>query len=154
MSDIFKFEMTMKWPEKNIKWNSQGHGRNWWALACCRDCLFEEMGWMERKSLFFIVVQAKNGKAAFWKLIYSLFYWKTKQNTEQNMSHLDLYMVPTRTQITSRIKIIFLAFIADQIVFLQIRWKLNASAVTTALLCFLGWLSGVTSPGVAWTSLP
>lgn len=37
-----------------------------------------------------------------------LFYLtKKKKNTEQTMSHLDLYMVHTGTQITSRIKLPF-----------------------------------------------
>lgn len=48
------------------------------------------------------------------------------------MSHLDFYMAPTRTQITSRIKIIFSVFTAGQKA-LNIWWKLNASSVTAAL---------------------
>lgn len=113
-------------------------------------CLGTWGGWRENRS-FLLLCKLKMVRLPFEN--WSTLYFTEKQNTEQNMSHLDLYTVPTRTQITSRIKIIFLAFVAGQIV-LKIGWKLNASAVTTTLLCFLGWLSGVTSPGAAWTSLP
>lgn len=114
--NTFKFAITVKWPEKKASSVvAKGMERTGEPLP---DAGIGYLGrWLNGEEITLLLLLCK---LKMLKLLLKDLLLYFTETPEQSMSHLDLNMVPTGTQITSRTKMIFSVFTAGQIVLLKI----------------------------------